>query len=800
MKFSEKWLREWVNPQIATNELAEQLSMAGLEVDGVEPVAGDFTGVKVGKVVECGQHPDADKLQVTKIDIGEDELLDIVCGAKNCRLGLKVAVATVGAVLPGDFKIKKAKLRGQPSFGMLCSESELGMAESADGILELPEDAPVGQCIREYLSLDDSAIEVDLTPNRADCLGMIGLAREVGVLNNANVNELTFNNVTPSIDDTRDITLSSPEDCPRYLGRVIKNVDVSASSPLWLIEKLRRSGIRSIDPVVDVTNYVLLELGHPMHAFDLDKIEGHIDVRLAKQDETLVLLDGNEAKLKKDTLVIADSEKALAIAGVFGGEHSGVNSDTTNIFLESAFFSPEKMMGKARGFGLHTDASHRYERGVDPELQRTAMERATQLLVEIVGGEVGPIVEAKSDEHIPQARPVTLRRARLDRVLGLTINTETVTEALTRLGFDVKLSDEGSEAEKWDVVVPAYRFDITIEEDLIEEVARIYGYNNIQNISPKASLVMNKHQESNIALSRFRDMLVDKGYQEAITYSFVDPKVQSMLHPESEAMILPHPISIEMSAMRVSLFTGLLQTAVYNQNRQQSRIRLFETGLSFIPDENAENGVRQQPRIAGLIAGSAFGEHWNLESRTVDFFDLKGDVEVVLSLMGTTSVIEFKPAKHSALHPGQTANIYVDGHEVGVIGAVHPEFEKKLGLNGKTFVFELDLNAISNRNVPEAMEVSKYPSNRRDIAVVVKEEVNAGNLLSLIKNIGANQLVDLKLFDVYQGKGVEEGYKSLAIGITLQDQHKTLEDNEINDSMTKVIEALQTEFNATLRD
>ena len=468
MKFSESWLREWVNPALSTQELAEQISMAGLEVDGIDAIAGVFSGVVVGHVVECGRHPEADKLQVTKVDIGSGELLDIVCGAANCRQGLKVAVATVGAVLPGDFKIKAAKLRGQPSNGMLCSLSELGMAESSEGIIELPADAPLGKNIREYLQLDDNAIEVDLTPNRADCLGMLGLAREVGVLNKLDVTQPAIAAVTPAIDETRTITLQAPKSCPRYLGRVIRNINVGANTPLWMVEKLRRSGIRSIDPVVDVTNYVLVELGHPMHAFDLAKIDGGIVVRLAKPEEKLVLLDESEVTLNAQTLVIADEQKALAMAVIFGGLNSGVTKDSRDIFLESAFFAPTEMAGRARQYGLHTDASHRYERGVDPELQRTAMERATALLLDIVGGEAGPIVEAKSDEHLPKAAQITLTRQKLDRILGIHIATATVSEIFTRLGFAVT-----EQADSWQVTVPTYRFDISISEDLIEEVARL---------------------------------------------------------------------------------------------------------------------------------------------------------------------------------------------------------------------------------------------------------------------------------------------------------------------------------------
>lgn len=795
MKFSEKWLREWVNPQISTQALAEQITMAGLEVDGIEPVAGEFTGVLVGEVVECGQHPDADKLRVTKVDVGADELLDIVCGAPNCRLGLKVAVATVGAVLPGNFKIKKAKLRGQPSHGMLCSASELQLSDESDGILELPSDAPKGQDFREYLGLDDVTIEVDLTPNRADCLGIRGLAREVGVLNSADVCEPSIQAVAPQIDEQREIVLDAPEACPRYLGRVIRNVDLSQTSPMWLQEKLRRCGVRSIDPVVDVTNYILLELGHPMHAFDLDALEGDIHVRFPREGEKLTLLDGNEVELKADTLLIADESKALAMAGIFGGLKSGVAEETKHIFLESAFFAPLAIAGKARQYGLHTDASHRYERGVDPQLQRDAMERATQLLLDIVGGECGPIFEAVSEMHVPDGKTVKVRHARLNKVIGIEIAAEKIDEIFERLGFVGKREDG-----VWNVTVPPYRFDIAIEEDLIEEVARIYGYNNIPNLAPVASLEMPVHQESALALDTLKDVLVKRDYQEAITYSFVDPKVQNTLFPDQSGMVLPHPISADMSVMRVSLLPGLLQSLEYNQNRQQQRVRLFETGLRFVPDSNEKVGVRQEPMIAGVITGERFEERWCSEKRKVDFFDVKGDVEALLQLTNKSQSLRFEAAEHSALHPGQGAAVYLDEVLVGHVGALHPGHEKPLGLNTRAFVFELSLGAIMQTELPKSKEISKFPANRRDIAIIVDEQVNAGEVMQVIEKVGTNLLIDLNLFDVYRGENVGENKKSLALSLLLQDTNRTLEEAEIQSLVNTVVSQLKEQFGASLRD
>ncbi|MCE9781955.1 phenylalanine--tRNA ligase subunit beta [Shewanella algae] len=795
MKFSESWLREWVNPAISRDELTHQITMAGLEVDDVIAVAGDFSGVVVGEVVECGQHPDADKLRVTKVNVGGEELLDIVCGAPNCRQGLKVAVAVVGAVLPGDFKIKKAKLRGQPSHGMLCSYGELGIEIESDGIIELPLDAPIGTDIREYLQLNDVIIDVDLTANRADCLGMVGLAREVGVLNRLNVTEPSWEAANVSSERRVEIDVANPEACPRYLGRVVSNVNVKAQTPDWMVEKLRRSGIRSIDPIVDITNYVLVEFGQPMHAFDLDKIDGGIKVRLGNGEEKLTLLDGNEIIVPADTLVIADNSQALALAGVFGGEASGVSEQTRDIMLECAFFAPLAIMGKARRLGLHTDSSHRFERGVDPELQHKAMDRATRMVLDICGGEAGPVVEAKSEAHLPKAADIKLRRSKLDKLLGHQISDADVEEILTRLGFQVE--KQGSD---WQVKTATYRFDMAIEEDLIEEVARIYGYNNIPNTAPLAHLSMTDHKESDLKLSRVRAMLVARGFQEAVTYSFVDPKLQKLVHPDSEAMVLPNPISSEMSAMRLSMFTGLLNAVGYNQARQQTRVRLFETGLRFIPDAQAESGVRQQAMLGAVIAGPQSDEHWSMESKTVDFFDLKGDLEAIIGLTVSEAEFSFKGAQHPAMHPGQCAEILRNDRVIGYIGAVHPSLEKPFGLNGKTIVFELELDALLQAKLPQAQAVSKFPANRRDIAIVVDEEVAAGDVMTLIRKVGENQLVGLNLFDVYRGKGVEQGKKSLAIALTLQDNTRTLEEKEIAEMVDTVVSALKSEFNASLRD
>ncbi|NDL63062.1 phenylalanine--tRNA ligase subunit beta [Acerihabitans arboris] len=795
MKFSELWLREWVNPAITSDELAEQITMSGLEVDGVSDAAPAFAGVVVGRVAECRQHPNADKLRVTKVDVGGEALLDIVCGAPNCRAGLTVAVATIGAALPGDFKIKAARLRGEPSEGMLCSFAELGLVDDHAGIIELPADAPVGADIRDYLKLDDRIIDISVTPNRADCLGLLGIARDVAVVNRLPLDIPQIDAVAAEIPDRLEIRVDAPEACPRYLGRVVKGINVAAPTPLWMKEKLRRCGLRSVDAVVDITNFVLLELGQPMHAFDLQRIEGGIVVRMAEEGESLTLLDGTKTALRSDTLVIADRQKALALAGIFGGEFSGIGTDTQDVVLECAFFNPLAIAGRARRYGLHTDASHRYERGVDPALQHRAIERATGLLIAICGGRPGPVIDVTAPSALPRQATITLRREKLDRLIGHRIEDADVSDILARLGCGVTAG-----LDSWQAVAPTWRFDMEIEEDLVEEVARVFGYNNIPNVPIRANLEMTRHQEAALPLDRVKTLLVDRGYQEAITYSFVDPKIQSLLHPGQEALLLPSPISVEMSAMRLSLWSGLVGAVVYNQNRQQNRVRLFESGLRFVPDKTADLGIRQDLMLAGVITGPRFDEHWDLARQPVDFYDLKGDLESLLELTGKVADIEFRPEHNPALHPGQSAALYLAGEHIGFIGVIHPELESKLDLNGRTLVFELLWDKVAARKVPEASDISRFPANRRDIAIVVAESVPAADIMAECKKVGANQVVGVNLFDVYRGKGVAEGFKSLAISLILQDTARTLEEEAIAATVARCVAALKQRFQASLRD
>lgn len=796
MKFSEQWLREWVNPALNSAELGHQVTMAGLEVDAIEPVAGEFAGVVVGHIVACEPHPDADKLRVTQVDAGTGELLQIVCGAPNARIGIKVPFAMIGATLPG-IAIKKAKLRGVESFGMLCSARELGMSEDHAGLLELPAEAPVGQDIRDTLVLNDNSIELGLTPNRGDCLGHLGVAREVAVLNKLPLQQPDCSPVAPASDATRPVELRAPEACPRYLGRVIKNIDRSAATPLWMVEKLRRCGLRAISPCVDVTNYVLLELGHPMHAFDLNEIEGGIVVRLPEPGEKLVLLDGREVEVQPDTLLIADHKKPLALAGIMGGEHSGIAEGSTDIFLEAAYFNPLSIAGRARRYGLHTDASHRYERGVDPELQRTAMERATALLLAIVGGEPGPIVEAVSPAHLPQRAPITLRRARIARILGVALADAEVVDILNRLGMTVVPAGEG-----WSVVPPSWRFDMAIEVDLIEELARVHGYNELPTAPPLADLVMTGRREQELPVRRFRDLLVARGYQEAVSFSFVEPKLIDFFTPGVQGLSLLNPISSELSVMRTSVLAGLVKTAVHNQNRQQNRIRLVETGLRFLPQSTEPQAAEllQEPVIAGLIMGPRHPESWANASDKVDFFDLKADVEAMLAATGAAGEFSISAGSHPALHPGQCAELRRDGQSVGYFGALHPELVQKLDLNSTAYVFEFRLADLLQGGLPAFQPLSAFPSVRRDLALIVAESVTAQAIAASIKASIGELLHELRVFDVYRGKGVDSGRKSVALGLTLQDSSRTLNDTEVTEIIEKVVLNLGTELGASLRE
>ncbi|HBS42548.1 MAG TPA: phenylalanine--tRNA ligase subunit beta [Oceanospirillales bacterium] len=791
MKFSEQWLREWIQPDAGTQELVDQYTLAGLEVDGVEAVAGEFSGVVVGHVISREQHPDADKLSLCQVTDGT-ETFQIVCGAPNVRAGIKVPMAKIGAVLPGDFKIKKAKLRGVESNGMLCAEAELGLSDASDGLMELPESATVGMDFREYLNLNDSIIDIDLTPNRADCLSIAGLAREAGVLFRVAVNGPEVPAVAPVISDHVEVEVTAPKACPRFLTRVIRNVRVGAETPLWMVEKLRRSGIRSIDPVVDITNFVMLEQGQPLHAYDMSRIQGGIRVRMAEAGEKLTLLDGQEVTLTPDTLVIADHVRPLGIAGVMGGEDSGVSPDARDLVLEAAFFSPIALAGKAREYGLHTDASHRFERGVDYNLPRTAIERATQLILDICGGEAAPVIEVVSEGDLPETKTITLRRERLAQILSLELPDGEVEDILRRLGMEVTALEHG-----WQVESPSYRFDMAIEADLIEEVARIYGYNRLPVRTPSAAVPLASVPEARLGLRDLRRQLIARGYQEVVTYSFISKAQQQILDPDVEPMALLNPISEDMAVMRTSLWSGLIGAAGYNLKRQQSRIRLFETGLRFVP---GSDGLAQTPTLSMLICGARDEQAWTADNNTaVDFFDLKGDIEALFARSGEAAVFSFAPAQHPALHPGQTARILKNGEAIGWIGTLHPETQKKLGVKQPLIVAEMDQDAVQQRQVPAYTPISRFPEMRRDLALVAELNLPVEQLFSAIREVAGEYLTHLNLFDVYVGKGIDPDRKSLALGLTWQHPSRTLTDDEVNLSVDQILTHLKDRFGATLR-
>lgn len=795
MKFSEQWLREWVNPPLSTQALVSQITMAGLEVDSVEPAAAILSQVVVGEILAAEPHPNADKLKVCTVSSGSDSH-QVVCGAPNARPGIKVPFALVGAKLD-DFKIKKAKLRGVESFGMLCSERELGLSENHEGLMELADDAPVGTDINGYLQLDDSIIEVDLTPNRSDCLGIIGLARETGLMNNLDVCMPDIQSVAAVHNDQVAVHLAAPQGCARFVGRVVRGVNLAAATPLWLTEKLRRSGIRSIDPVVDVTNYIMLELNQPMHAYDLNRLTGDITVRQSIGGEQLTLLNGSQATLAEGTLLITDASGPIGMAGIMGGASTAVQSDTQDIYLEAAFFAPIAIAGRARAYSMHTDAGHRFERGVDYQGQVRAMERATQLLLSIAGGDPGPLVDTVSAADLPKAIEVRLRAARVARVLGMVIDDADIENILKRLEFEF-IVDPNSEDRAWLVQSPSHRFDINIEADLIEEISRIIGYEALPVTQPVATLSMLEATETQSSDKRLKQRLIDRGYSEAISYSFVDSDLQHLLLPKATAVALKNPLSSEMSVMRTTLIGGLLKALLHNQNRQQSNVRLFEIGLVFHQQGEKAlsfDAIAQQERLALVLSGQRFPEGWANTSDLVDFFDLKGDLEALLGAQGLT----FQACDISGLQIGQSARILKDNVPLGQIGLLEASVADQFDLRAPAYVAEIDLSLALGQHVPTVQEVSKYPFVRRDIAILVARSVTATAVRSVIEMSAGDALLHLKLFDVYMGKGIDPNEKSVGLGLTFQHPSRTLTDEEINTAMAEVVQALASQLQAQLR-
>ena len=791
MKISEKWLREWVNPRLGTRQLAERLTMAGLEVGAIEPAAPALDNVVVGEILSVTPHPSAERLKVCEVNVGERTPRTVVCGATNTAVGLRAPVALPGAKLPNDKNIVETEIRGVKSYGMLCSAMDLGFEESSGGLLLFESTAKPGASLKRLLALDDTTLEIELTPNRGDCLSVAGIAREVAALTNTKLKGPRLRRVAAKTRRRIKVVLEAPQDCPCYVGRVIENIDPRAITPLWIKERLRRSGLRSVHPVVDVTNYVQLELGQPMHAFDFDKLAGSIHVRQARKGESLMLLDGKQITLEKGSLLIADDRRPLAIAGIMGGLESAVGDTTQRVFLESAHFRPESVAGRARALGLQTESAQRFERGVDPALPRLAMERATELLLAIVGGKPGPVIEQKSKRHLPKTEAISLRSNRTRQLLGLDMPAAQVAGILTSLGMKARHTADG-----WRVMPPSYRFDIRCEVDLIEELARVHGYEKITSTRPRMEMRARALPEARLTTSRLRTALVDRDYQEIITYSFVDPDLQKLLDPATRPLALANPIAANMSVMRTSLWPGLLQTLLYNQNRQAERQRLFEVGRRFL---STGGHISQDCMIAGVITGPTGTPQWGMERREVDFFDAKADVEALLALTGKTGEYRFQPADQPALHPGMAAEILFQGNHIGWVGGLHPEIREKLNLDKPVFLFELTCTAFEEVRTPVYREISRFPAIRRDIAVTVDVSLPAVEILECVKNVAGNLLVNLELFDEYRGKGIDSGRKSFAMGLTLQESSRTLKDSEVDALLARIVVALETEFKAKLR-
>ncbi len=776
MKFSENWLRSWVNPAIDSAALGHELTMAGLEVEEAAPAAPAFSNVVVAEVLEVVKHPNADRLNVCQVNVGDAQPLTIVCGAANVAVGIRVPCARIGAVLPGDFNIKQAKVRGIESFGMLCSAKELGLAEESSGLWLLPADAPVGKTLREYLDLDDTLFTLKLTPNRSDCLGIAGLAREVAAVTGAAINPVAAAPVAASIADTLPVSVESPA-CGLYCGRVVRGVNAAAATPDWMVRRLERSGIRSISAVVDITNYVLLELGQPMHAFDLAQLSGGIVVRQAGQGETLELLNGQTVELGPDHMVIADNARALALAGIMGGAGSGVETATRDVFLEAAWFAPDALAGKARSFGLNTDSSFRFERGVDFAAIHTAMERATQLLLEICGGAAGPVSEVRG--ALPQRQPIMLRTSRVVRVLGIALSADEIAAILDRLQFAFE-----RDGENFRVTPPSYRFDLGIEADLIEELARIHGYDNIPALSPQGLLTILPSCGTQRPLGKLLQSLVARDYQETVSYAFLEAEVERALCGNAAPVALQNPIASNLAVMRSSLLGGLVGALRFNLNRKQPRVRLFEIGACFA----AANGTYvQTERLAALCYGSVQPEQWGSPARNVDFYDAKGDLEALFAPQS----LRFVAASHPASHPGRSARVFLGERAVGWIGELHPQWQQQYDMPQAAVWFEVELDALLQIRVPRMSEISRFLPVRRDLAVLVDEKVDAQVLVDAMNQSKAPFVAEVALFDVYRGKGVEQGKKSLAFRVLLQDTQKTLADSDIEPSIALLVAALQ---------
>ena len=793
MKFPKSWLEDWVNADLAPEALAERITAAGLEVDGVEAEGEGLERVLVAEVIEAGRHPDADRLSVCQVSYGAEETVEIVCGAPNVRPGLKTPLALPGTRLPNGLKLRKSKIRGVVSHGMLCSAVELGLGTESDGIMELADEAPVGESLVSYLHLPDTVFDVDITPNRGDCFSVLGVARDVAALTGNPLLQPEMNTVAAASEISHPVERPEPAACPRFAHRVVSGIDPNATSPLWMTERLRRSGLRAIHPVVDVTNYVMLELGQPLHAYDMDKLSGPIRPRFAKEGERVTLLDEREVALNTDTVVITDDSGPIGLAGIMGGLSTMVTDDTVNVFFEAAFWPQDVMAGRARSYGMHTDASVRFERGVDPAGQLRAVERAVELLVAIAGGEAGPAYDEIDSELLPKPASLTLTAKRLAQVLGADIPADEVTEILTSLGFAVSADADDS----WQATAPSYRFDIAIEDDLVEEVARIYGYDRIGESTAYAQMPLAEVPETSVQIELAADAIAARDYYEVITYSFVDAALDALVNGATSALALSNPISSEMSVMRASLWTGMLQSASSNVARQQERVRVFEIGNTYHGTLDAPNEVT---RIAGVVLGARHEAHWSDDAQSVDFFDVKADVEMLLSMAGWADDAVFNAATHAALQPGQTAEVLRGESSVGFVGKLHPKVAAAFELKQDVFVFELDVAQTFATQVPVAEPISKYPAVRRDIAVVVDEDVVAAELLSAVRRASPELIRRVNIFDVYRGPGIEAGRKSVALGLILQETSRTLVDVDADAVVDAAVQIINREFGGQLRD
>ena len=783
MQFSENWLRSYVNTSLDSDALNHVMIMAGLDVDDSHPLGASFSHVVVGEIVAVKKHPDADRLQVCDVNIG-DKTLQIVCGASNARQGIKVACALVGAKLP-SIDIKEAKVRGVESFGMLCSLKELGLAEEADGILELNLDLKNGTDLRIALDLNDQITTLKLTPNRSDCLSVWGVAREVAAISTSSLSPIAYEVNPIKQSEKKNVVVEEKSACPRYCGRIIKNVDNTKLLPDWMTSRLERSNIKSISPIVDITNYVLLEIGQPLHAFDHDKLQGDVVIRFAKPEESIHLLNDTKIKLSKKDLVIADNSGAIAFAGVMGGMPSSVTDSTQSIFLESAFFDPIVIAGKARAYNLSTDSSYRFERGVDFANTRHALERATSLIIEYCGGEAGEITEVLN--ALPKRNEIHLRLKKLNAILGIEVPSQDVERIFMQLGFEVNKTIEG-----FKVTPPSYRFDIAIEEDLIEEVVRLYGYDKIPSHHPVSHQAM--LPTSGTYHRSLKEALTSRGFYEVVTYSFIEDEIEKSLHGNSSPIQLQNPIASQMSTMRSSLWGSHLEVLTYNLNRQVSRLNIFEIAQTF---HGAKKDFVETEVISGLSYGSFMPEQWADKIRDIDFYDIKAHVEAL-----TSKSLTFKRSDKTtlALHPGQSAEVFLEGQSIGWVGKLHPKWQQHFSLPKAPFIFELKIEKLLEDKAFKYEEISKFLPVRRDIAVVVDDSVEVDSILDAVYKAKIPFLNRIALFDLYQGKGIAENKKSVAFLILMQDTSKTLVDSEADSSVSKIVELLEKQFGATLRN